>query len=305
MPKDTPWDKSLSVACDGTGLIGHAGAVLLRELADRCGLTAALSGALARRGKFPLTGRGAALVSMAIGIVLGAASMSDITLPGHQAPVTGAPPSDTTVRRTLELASGKTLQKIAKARAKIRAQVRSLITATPAGFPWLVIAGKTLTGWLVLDMDATLITAHSQKEGAAPTFKKGFGFHPLGAWLANTGESLAMLLRPGNAGSNTVTGHLQVLGDALAQVPTRWRGRLIVRVDGAGATHELVKHLLSLNTRRRAVLFTCGWMITSADVISSLCAEGPGGHGSLRDGHVAERRSAGGAERENRQRQGD
>jgi hypothetical protein len=64
-----------------------------------------------------------------------------------------------------------------------------------------VIAGKALTGWLVIDMDATLVTAHSGKEGAAPAWKKGFGFHPLGAWLASTRECLAMLLRPGNAGS--------------------------------------------------------------------------------------------------------
>ena len=76
----------------------------------------------------------------------------------------------------------------------------------------------------------------------------GFGFHPLGAWLANTAESLAMLLRPGNAGSNTVADHLAVPGEALAQIPAGWRSRLMIRVDGAGATHDLVRHLLSLGT---------------------------------------------------------
>jgi Transposase DDE domain group 1 len=265
MPKDTPWDKSLSVTCDAEGLTGHAGAVLLRKLADQCGLTAALSGALARIGKFPLADRGMVLVSMAVAIVLGATSMSDIAVLDHQEQVFGPPPSDTTVRRTLELADDRTLGKIARARAKIRAHVWGLIAATPAGFPWLTIAGKTLAGWLVIDMDATLVTAHSDKEGAAPTFKKGYGFHPLGAWLANTAESLAMLLRPGNAGSNTVTDHISVLSAALAQVPAGWRSRLLVRVDGAGATIDLVKHLLSLRTRRRTVLFTCGWMITESD----------------------------------------
>ncbi len=265
MPKDMRWDRNLSVAPDGESLIGHAGAVLLRKLADQCGLTAALSRALARAGKFPLVDRGMALVSMAVAIVLGATSMSDIALLAHQELVFGPPPSDTTIRRTLELADDKTLRKIAKARARIRAHVWELITATPSGFPWLTIAGKILTGWLVIDMDATLVTACSDKEGAAPTFKKGFGFHPLGAWLANTTESLAMLLRPGNAGSNTVADHLTVLGEALAQVPAGWRSRLLVRVDGAGATHDLVRHLLSLSTRRRTVLFTCGWMITEAD----------------------------------------
>jgi len=263
--KDTRWDRDLSVAAEDGGLTGHAGAVLLRKLADQCGLTAALGAALARAGRFPLVDRGVALVSMAAAIVLGATSMSDIALLAHQQLVFGAPPSDTTTRRTLELADDKTLRKIAKARAKIRAHVWELIAATPAGYPWLSIAGKTLAGWLVIDMDATLITAHSDKEGAGPTFKKGYGFHPLGAWLANTAESLAMLLRPGNAGSNTVADHIEVLAAALAQIPARWRSKLIVRVDGAGATHELIKHLLTLCTRRRTVLFTCGWMITPAD----------------------------------------
>ena len=93
----------------------------------------------------------------------------------------------------------------------------------------------------------------------------GYGFHPLGAWLANTAESLAMLLRPGNAGSNTFADHAAVLGAALRQIPARMRSRLLVRVDGAGASHELINHLLSLSSRRRTVLFTSGWAITGAD----------------------------------------
>ena len=265
MAKDTRWDRNLSVAPDADGLIGHAGAVLLRKLADQCGLTSALGAALGRKGKFPLIDRGVALVSMAVAIALGAASMSDITVLAHQEPVLGAAPSDTTVRRTLELADPRTLDKIARARAAVRAHVWQLICATPAGFPWLAIAGKLLAGWLVIDLDATLITARSDKEGAAPTFKSGYGFHPLGAWLANTAESLAMLLRPGNAGSNTFADHLAVLTAAIRQIPARMRSKLLVRVDGAGASHELIDHLLSLSSRCRTVLFTCGWAITGAD----------------------------------------
>ena len=139
MAKDTRWDRNLSVAADAEGLIGHAGAVLLRKLADQCGLTSALGSALGRAGKFPLIDRGIALVSMAVAIALGATSMNDITLLTHQEPVFGAAPSDTTVRRTLELADPRTLDKIARARAAIRAHVWSLIAATPAGFrgwPW-------------------------------------------------------------------------------------------------------------------------------------------------------------------------
>jgi len=219
---------------DGQGLVGHAGAVLLRVLADGSGLTAALGPAFARAGKSPLVDRGVALVSMAIAIALGARSMSDIAVLGHLEPVLGAAPSDTTARRTLELADPGTLGKIAQARARARAHVRKLIEATPGGFPWLEIAGKTLTGWLVIDMDATLITAHSEKQGAAPAYKKGFGFHPLGVWLASTAECLAMLLRPGNAGSNTVADHIEVLAAAITQVRARFRRRLLAHVDGAG-----------------------------------------------------------------------
>ena len=157
----------------------------------------------------------------------------------------------------------RTLDKIARVRAKVRAHVWSLIAARPAGFPWLEVAGKLLAGWLVIDLDGTLITARSDKEGAAPTFK--MGFHPLGAWLANTAESLAMLLRPGNAGSNTFADHLAVLTAAIRQIPARMRSRILVRVDGAGASHELISHLLSLAGRCRTVLFTSGWAITEAD----------------------------------------
>src|SRR5216683_4181503 len=137
-------------------------------LPDRAGLTAALGAALARAGKFPLVDRGVALVSMAVAIALGATSMTDITVLAHQEQVFGAAPSDTTVRRTLELADPATLEKIARVRAAVRAHVWSLIAARPAGFPWLAIAGKILTGWLVIDLDATLITAHSDKEGPLP-----------------------------------------------------------------------------------------------------------------------------------------
>jgi hypothetical protein len=106
---------------------------------------------------------------------------------------------------------------------------------------------------VVIDVDATLVTAHSEKEAAAPTFKRGFGHHPLWAFLdhgaAGTGEPLAFLLRAGNAGSNTVVDHKQVIRDALAQLPGGHRRgkKVLVRIDGAGGTHELLAWL----TRRR------------------------------------------------------
>jgi hypothetical protein len=210
------WDRALKVTADGKGLVGHAGAVLLRKAADQLGLTAGLSAALRRKGSSPLLDRGTVLVSLAAAIALGATSMSDIALLAHLAPVLGQAPSGPTVRRALELAgSPRTLDRVARARAKAREHAWSLIEKTPAGFPWLAVAGKSLAGWLVIDMDATLVTARSDKEGAAPTWKKGYGFHPLAAWCANTRECLNMLLRPGNAGSDTFADHQEVLSATL------------------------------------------------------------------------------------------
>src|SRR5439155_3591812 len=223
MSKGTGWDERLSVGVGGANLIGHAGAVLLRRCADRVGLTRALSTAIPA-GKGPgWWDRGTVLVSLSIAIELGATSMSDINLLAHQAGVFGDPPSDNTVRRTLAGLDSSDLTRIAKARRKIRARVWDLLAGRAGGFPWLTVAGKVLTGWVVIDLDATLITAHSDKQGAAATFKRGFGFHPLGAWCANTAESLAMLLRAGNAGSNTVRDHVRVLAEAFDQIPVKYR----------------------------------------------------------------------------------
>jgi hypothetical protein len=160
------WDRALKVTADGAGLVGHAGAVLLRKAADQAGLTAQLSAALRKTGTSPLLDRGVVLVSMAAAIALGAASMSDIALLAHLAPVLGTAPSGPTARRALDLAGAPVmLDRIARARARARAHAWKLIQDTPAGFPWLVIAGKALTGWLVIDLDATLVTASSPALG--------------------------------------------------------------------------------------------------------------------------------------------
>ena len=129
------WDRALKVTAGGTGLVGHAGAVLLRKAADQAGLTGQLSAALRKKGSPPLLDRGAVVVSLAVAIALGATSMSDIALLAHLAPVLGAAPSGPTVRRALDLAGApRTLDQIARARAKARAHAWSLIEATPAGF---------------------------------------------------------------------------------------------------------------------------------------------------------------------------
>jgi hypothetical protein len=91
------------------------------------------------------------------------------------------------------------------------------------------------------------------------------GGNPLGAWCANATESLAMLLREGNAGANTGADHIRALTGALAQIPHSSSAKILVRVDGAGATHDLLTHLEALNTARRTVRYTVGWKIGEAD----------------------------------------
>ena len=176
MKHNNDWDHALTITAGGKGLVGHAGAVLLRKAADQTGLASRLSEAMLVKGSSPLLDRGIVLVSMAMAIALGAASMSDIALLAHLAPLLGTAASGATVRRTLDLAGDKKIRdRIARARARARAHAWDLIAQTERGFPWLEVAGKTLTGWVVIDMDATLITAHSEKEKAAPTWKKGYG----------------------------------------------------------------------------------------------------------------------------------
>ena len=126
--QDTRWDHALKVTGGGTGLVGHAGAVLLRKAADQAGLTAGLSAALRKAGTSPLLDRGIVLVSMAAAIALGATSMSDIAVLAHLAPVLGEAPSGPTIRRALDLAgTAAMLDRIARARARARAHVWTLI----------------------------------------------------------------------------------------------------------------------------------------------------------------------------------
>jgi hypothetical protein len=118
---------------------------------------------------------------------------------------------------------------------------------------------------VVLDVDATLVTAHSEKEAAAATFKGGFGYHPLAVWCDNTSEMLAAVLRPGNAGSNTAADHIEVLTAAIRQVPPTHRRKLLVRADGAGASHGLLDWLTAQDAKRgRAVEYSVGFAITAA-----------------------------------------
>jgi Transposase DDE domain group 1 len=117
----------------------------------------------------------------------------------------------------------------------------------------------------------TLVTAHSEKEGAAPTFKHGFGFHPIGVWSDNTGELLAITLRPGNASSNHAGDHIDVLARAIVQIPVEHRGRLLIRTDGAGATHERLDWPTGLGRLRgRRVEYSVGFPTNNAAVSAAI-----------------------------------
>src|SRR5215207_5259222 len=228
--KPTGWSKGLSVTADGTGAVPLAGAAAVRLLADRVGLTAALSQVLARRRFVPAHDRGQVLVDLATVLVAGGEAIADIDTLRHHDGLLGPVASPATVWRALDEITPAALKRIAAARAKVRRHVWTLL---PDGVPAAPVAGIDLGETVVLDADATLVTAHSEKEQAAANFKGGFGFHPLGVWCDNTGELLAIRLRPGNANANHAQDHIDMLGEAIAQIPAPHRRTILVRtVDG-------------------------------------------------------------------------
>ena len=258
--KRTSWSAGLSVSADGVGVVAHAGSVGLRLLADRVGLTTELSKAMTRRSFSPVHDRGRVLVDVAVMIADGGEAIADIDVLRHQGPILGPVASPPTVWRTLNEVTPGRLKKIAVARARARRHVWAQL---PGGLPVSKVAGTDLGATVVLDVDATIVVTHSEKENAAPTFKKTFGFHPLGVWCDNTSEFLAAQLRTGKAGSNTATDHITVLTDAIAQVPAAYRKDLLVRADGAGSSHKLLDWLTEQGQiRGRRVEYSVGFAVT-------------------------------------------
>ena len=176
--KGTSWSQGLSVTADGDGVVPLAGAVSVRLLADRVGLTQRLSTALSRRWFSPVHDRGRVWVDVATMLTAGGEAISDIDTLRHQAPLLGPVASAPTVWRSLNEASPATLARVEKVRARVRRHVWSLLSQPPAS----KVAGIDLGEVVVLDVDATLVTSYSEKEQAAATFKGGFGFHPIGVW---------------------------------------------------------------------------------------------------------------------------
>ena len=242
------------LAVDGQGkkVVSGAGGVLLTRTAATVGLDQALTDALAPwRQPTARHDPGKVLLDLAISLAMGGDCLADIGQLRAHPQVFGPVASDPTVSRLIDTLAADVpaaLAAIHAARAAARSRAWSLAGEHAPDH-------ETDASWpLVIDVDATLVTAHSEKEQAAPTFKRGFGFHPLCAFVDHgpegTGEPLSVLLRRGNAGSNTVDDHITVIRAALAQLPDQGRRpgkNVLVRVDGAGGTHGLIDWL----TRRR------------------------------------------------------
>ena len=223
---------TVEVTADGAGLVSHAGTALVAQVADKVGLTQALSARLAavkqrRRGHDP----GRVIRDLAVMLVDGGECVSDLGAVREQDALFGAVASDSTAFRMVDRIASTPglLDAVRVAHARARARFWELHGAPER---------------LTLDVDATLITAHSEKEKAAGNYKGGYGFHPLQVYLDETREALGGLLRPGNAGSNTADDHVAVLDRALAQIPAEYVETLeiLVRADSAGATHGLVDY---------------------------------------------------------------
>jgi hypothetical protein len=228
------------VTADGKGIAAHAGTRLLAEMADFVGLTSALSDALAptvRRSRRHDPGR--VLLDVALTLADGGDCLSDLSVLRDQPGLFGAVASTPTASRVVDSVDADRLGAMRAARAQARER------AWAAG-----LSPVCSTGPLILDFDATLVDAHSDKIGAAPTYKRGYGFSPLACFLDATNEALAMVLRPGNRAPHNVDDHIEVLDLALAQLPVKPKGldrqgvAMLARTDAAGATHQFAEALV-------------------------------------------------------------
>jgi hypothetical protein len=238
---------TVEVTSDGEGLVSHAGSALLAQIADKSGLTPALSVRLAglkqrECGHDP----GRVVRDLAVMLADGGDCLADLGAVRDQDALFGAVASNSTAFRVIDRIASTPglLDALADAHARAREQVWKQVGAPER---------------VTIDVDATLLTSHSEKEGAAGTYKGGYGFHPLMVYCDETDEALAAILRPGNAGSNTAADHIAVIQDALAQVPASMIEtiEILVRTDSAGATHEVMDFC-----REHRLRYTAGFELT-------------------------------------------
>jgi hypothetical protein len=206
--KATRLARPRTVTGDGEGLVSHAGLVWLGEVADRSGLTAGLSEVLAavpRRRHDP----GVCLTQMVVALADGAECLSDLDALRCQPRLFGPVASRTSAQRAFKALGPAELRRVAGARARARAAA------------WDAGAGPD-GDEATIDLDATIVRTKADKQDAAPAHKRTYGDHPLVAMLAETGEVLAGMFRPGNAGANCAADHVVVLGTAIDQLPEGW-----------------------------------------------------------------------------------
>jgi hypothetical protein len=240
--------------------IGQAGGILLTETIRASGLDTELSAALSRWAK-PLATHdpGKIVCDLALSVALGGDCLSDLSEVRAEPGLYGPVASDPTVSRLISLL-GDDAERAEKAIGRARKAARARVWALAGDHA--PNSGISAADPLIIDVDATLVTAHSDKEQAAPTFKKGYGHHPLCAFIdhgaAGSGEMAAVMLRPGNAGSNTAADHKLVIRAALDQagVGSRPGRKVLVRIDGAGSTHETLNELV-----RRRVSYSVGFTL--------------------------------------------
>jgi hypothetical protein len=241
--KVIPAGSGVRVESGGESLISSAGAAMLLATARVSGLAKALSdGLVPWRTTRSVHDPGKTVLDLAVAIALGGDCLADIGVIRAQPELFGPVASDPTVSRLVEALAEQPAEAIAAiraARAHARHQVwshRSPFAVDAAGDPQVVV-----------DLDATLIAAHSEKEHATPNFKRGFGFHPMLAFVdhgaGGAGEPLAGLLRPGKANANDAADQIAVLDDALAQLPDQVRSRVLVRGDTGSGVQAFVWHV--------------------------------------------------------------
>jgi Transposase DDE domain group 1 len=246
-------------------VVGHAGARLLADIAEVTGLTSGFGDALTGlRQRRPVHEPGRVAVDVAVMLADGGEAISDLGVLRHQPGLFGPVASDATAWRVLDGLDPAALSRLRAARAAAREVAWAQVRETRGRLPASTAAGQEIPG-LVLDMDATLVICHSEKESASRTWKKTFGYHPLLCFLDNTGEALSGLLREGRAGSNTTADHIGVLDQALAQIPDAHRHGtpILIRTDGAGSTHGFLTQIRSLREHGIDARFSVGAAITA------------------------------------------
>ena len=240
--QNTARQAKITVSADGQGLVSQAGVLLLLETLRVTGLSRGLAEGLARwRAPRAVHDPGKILTDLAVALGLGGDCLADVAMLRAEPELAGPVASDPVISRlvtTLAADAPRALRAIRRARAAARERAWALAGDRAPGGDGNLIP---------VDLDATIVVAHSEKEKAAPTWKKTFGFHPLAAFADHgagaSGEALDILLRPGNAGSNTASEHIEVTRLALAQLPRRARRQVLIRTDSGGGTHEFLAWL--------------------------------------------------------------